>query len=93
MTPKAQVTKEKINWTSSKLKILCFKGHHQKSERQEQDRRKYLQTIQSQSSLLVDFVFAEVDYLLKFIYNQNQHSELFPGHLQTCAQQREMQGS
>lgn len=27
MAPKAQVTKEKINWISSKLKTLCFKGY------------------------------------------------------------------
>ena len=29
MTLKVQVTKDKINQISSKLKLLCFKGHDQ----------------------------------------------------------------
>lgn len=32
MTLKAQVTKEKINRTSSKLKTLSLKGHHREGE-------------------------------------------------------------
>ena len=31
ITPKAQATKEKINYSSSKLKILCIKQHYQQS--------------------------------------------------------------
>lgn len=44
MTPKMQAIKEKkeINWTSSKLKYLCSKGHHLTSERQSTKGRKYL---------------------------------------------------
>lgn len=32
MTPK-DMTKEKINWSSSKLKILRFKGHYQEKKK------------------------------------------------------------
>ena len=33
-TPKAQTAKEKVGgWTSSELKILCFKGHYQENEK------------------------------------------------------------
>ena len=44
MIPKIQAIKEKkeINQNSSKLKHLCSKGHHLKSERQSTKGRKYL---------------------------------------------------
>lgn len=29
IAPKAQATKEKINWTSPKLKNMCIKGNYQ----------------------------------------------------------------
>ena len=32
MRPKAKATKEKINWTSSKLILLYTKGHYQGSD-------------------------------------------------------------
>ena len=33
--------KKATNWTSSKLKLLCFKGHHQESEKTIHRMRKY----------------------------------------------------
>ena len=33
MTSNAQATEDKINWTSSKFKTLCFKGHYQEGEK------------------------------------------------------------
>lgn len=35
MTPKEQAAKEKMHWSSSKLKtFFCIKGHYQKLQRQ-----------------------------------------------------------
>ena len=53
MTQKVQVTKR--IWPQN-LKVLCFKRHHQESERNPQTGRKYLQVIYLIESLYPEYV-------------------------------------